>query len=89
MGADVVVAVDLSPTLREGARPEGLRDIVTATMLVAANSTQIGAREAADFLVQPDIEEFMPWDFGRADELREAGRRAAAEIVDRVLASLE
>jgi len=88
MGADIVVAVDVSPTLRQGRRPDGIRDMVTATLAVAAGNTQIEARRDADFLVQPEIEEFAPWDFGKVSEIEEAGRVAALQVVEDVLAAV-
>lgn len=84
MGADIVVAVDVSPAFRHAARPENLRDIVTATVTIVASNTQIEARAGADFLLQPDIEEFSPWDFASAGAIEEAGRAAALQIVEQV-----
>ena len=88
MGADIVIAVDVSPTFRHGLRPENLRDIVTATTVIVASSTQVDARKDADYLVQPDIEEFLPWDFSKISQIEEAGREAARQIVGQVLTAL-
>ncbi|MDY0339959.1 MAG: patatin-like phospholipase family protein [Coriobacteriia bacterium] len=88
MGAEVVIAVDVSPTLRHGMRPDSLRDVVTATMLIAASNTQIDARGDADCLIQPDIEDYMPWDFSKVARIEETGRHAARQALPDILASL-
>ncbi|MDA3935328.1 MAG: patatin-like phospholipase family protein [Actinomycetota bacterium] len=88
MGADIVVAVDVSPSLRHGLRPDGIRDVVTAAVNIAASNTQIDARTDADYLVQPDIEKFSPWDFSMVPEIEEAGRQASQLVVGQVVAAL-
>ena len=89
MGADIVVAVDVSPALRQGLRPRNLPDIVSATATIAARNTQVAARMEADFLVEPDVEQFQLWDFTQSAEIEEAGRVAAQRVVGDVLAVLE
>ena len=87
MGADVVIAVDVSSSLRALRRPESLRDVMTCTLNIVA-STNLGSRQEADFLVQPKMEEFSAWDFGRVQEIIDAGREAALLVVPEVLARL-
>jgi NTE family protein len=87
MGADVVIAVDVSSSLRALRRPESLRDVMTCTLNIVA-STNLGSRQDADFLVQPKMEEFSAWDFGRVQEIIDAGREAALLVVPEVLALL-
>ncbi len=88
MGADIVIAVDVSPAFRHGQRPKSLLDVVSATLSIAAGNTQTAARADADFLIQPEIDSFPPWDFGNAAEIEEAGRAAARQVIDDVLAAL-
>ena len=51
-------------------------------------STNLGSRQEAEFLVQPKMEEFSAWDFGRVQEIIDAGREAAMLVVPEVLALL-
>lgn len=88
MGADIVVAVDVTPAMRFGHRPENLFDMATASIIVAASNTEVRARKDADFLVQPDVERFSPWDFSDTSQMEEAGRAAALVVVEQVLAAL-
>ena len=88
MGADIVVAVDVTPRFRYGLRPESLRDVVTATVDIVASNTQITARLDADYLIQPNIEQFSPWDFAMVRQIEEAGRDAARQVVGDVLSCM-
>jgi len=87
MGADVVVAVDVGAGPIGPRRPENLRDVMTSALSIMA-STNLGSRQAAEFLVQPDVREFSAWDFGRIQEIIDAGREAALPVVAGVLARL-
>jgi len=89
MGAEIVVAVDLSPRMRRGHRPENLLDVVSASVNIAGSNTQVTARKDADYLVQPDIERFSMWDFAKVPLIEQAGREAALQVVDQVLLALE
>jgi len=82
MGADIVIAVDVSPVLRHTVRPNNLRDVITTTITIVAANNQVQARAEADFLVQPKIERFAQWDLGSAPEIQSEGRAAALELVD-------
>lgn len=85
LGADVVVAVDVSSSLRAPSRPQNIRDVMACTLSIVA-STNLGSRQEAEFLVRPKTEEFSPWDFGRVQEIIDAGREAALPVVSEVLA---
>jgi predicted acylesterase/phospholipase RssA len=87
MGADVVVAVDVSSSLRAPGRPENIRDVMACTLSIVA-STNLGSRQEAEFLIRPKTEEFTRWDFGRIQEIIDAGRQAALPVVAEVLALL-
>ena len=83
----MVIAVDVSSSLRALRRPESLRDVMTCTLNIVA-STNLGSRQESDFLVQPKMEEFSAWDFGSVEEIIAAGREAALTVVPEVLALL-
>ena len=87
LGADVVIAVDVSP-LREPRRPENLRDMMANTVSIMARGKQVESRSQADFLVLPRTEDFSPWDFARIEEIIDSGREAALTVVPEVLALL-
>ncbi|MDY0087511.1 MAG: patatin-like phospholipase family protein [Coriobacteriia bacterium] len=88
IGADVVIAVDVSP-LREVRKPENLRDVLTSTVSIMSSGRQLESRRQADYLVVPDTATFSTWDFGRVQEIIHAGRTAALTVVPEVLALLK
>lgn len=85
MGADIVIAIDVSPRLREENVPQNLADVVTSTLAIVAGNTQVTSRRDADFLIQPDIGRFRPWDFSAMAEIEQAGQRAAEEVIGSIL----
>ena len=82
MGAEVVIAVDLSAPLRP---LEGLNtpdEILNQTLLAAEIGQKNGKLAAVDILIQPDMKGLGPMDFffsDRLDKIREQGRIAAAK----------
>lgn len=87
LGADIVVAVDVSPT-RENQKPESLRDLMETTVKIMGRSRQLESRARADHLVVPKTDVFTAWDFARVEEIIESGRQAALAVVPDVLALL-
>jgi NTE family protein len=87
MGADVVVAVDVGAGPIGPRRPENVRDVMSSAISIMA-STNLSSRQAADFLVLPKLEDYSSWDFGRIQEIIDAGREAALPVVSEVLALL-
>jgi len=87
MGADVVIAVDVGSGPSGPRRPENVRDVMASTLSIMA-STNLGSRQAADVLVLPRLEDYSSWDFGRTQEIIDAGRAAAVLMLPEVLALL-
>lgn len=85
LGADIVVAVDVSP-VRENRRPERLRDLMETTVSIMGRSKRFESRAQADLLIAPSTEEFTAWDFPRVEEIIEAGRQAAQAALPDALA---
>jgi NTE family protein len=79
LGADVVVAVDVSGPLPRRA-PRSMLQI-----LVAATHLQTGVAEAlardADIVLSPAVDEFAFWELSRIPEFERAGRKAAEQAL--------
>ncbi len=78
MGADVVVASDMSTVLRkkeELQRPWEIADQVTTIM---SRSTYEHKKKNADILIRPNIPNINNTDFSKMDSLIQAGEEAAA-----------
>jgi len=85
LGADVVIAVDVTPSTRSPRRPEGLRDVMASTLIIVSTATQLESRREAELLVHPVTDESASWDFGKVGDLVEAGRQAALPVVPQAL----
>jgi NTE family protein len=88
MGADLVVAVDVNPACRVPRKPENFRELMESTMDIMGRSNKAVSRHDADLLVQPSTEKFGTWDFGRVDEIYDAGRAAALEVLPDILRAI-
>ena len=87
MGADYVIAVDLFPSRRTPRRPPNTFSLLEVAFysMIRANSHE---RALAHVLIEPDIRDASFWDFAERDALIEAGRKAAREVLPRILADL-
>jgi NTE family protein len=75
LGADVVVAVDVSGPLPRRAPKTLVQILVAATHLQTGVAEKL-AREA-DLVLEPAVDEFAFWELSRISEFEEAGRVAA------------
>jgi len=79
MGADVVVAVDVSGPLPRRA-PATLLHIMVAVSTLQPGGLQRLAEEA-DLVVCPDVDEYAFWELSRIAEFEEAGRVATEKAL--------
>ena len=80
MGADIVIAVDIS--LRD--RPEQIINALDVNQI--ANSMTVNrsidlSLESADIVIKPDTKGLMWYDFDRSPQLISAGRKATEEMI--------
>ena len=74
MGADVVVAVDVSGPLPRRAPTSMLQILVAATHLQTGVAEQLAVD--ADLVLAPEVDEFAFWELSRIPEFEQAGREA-------------
>lgn len=79
MGADVVVAVDVSGPLPRRAPTSMLQILVAATHLQTGVAEQLAVE--ADLVLAPAVDEFAFWELSRIPEFEEAGRVAAEKAL--------
>lgn len=77
MGADKVIAVDIILPVGQSHRPTNVRDMLAASVDMAALSTQPAALAAADLVIRPELQGIPAWEFAAIDEIEERGRLAA------------
>jgi NTE family protein len=88
MGADVVVAVNLSAQ-RKYRMPEDIIDILFNAFDIAIDENTKVQVKAADVLIEPCLFDFRRMDVSQIDELIAEGRRAAEESIPRIREELE
>lgn len=87
MGADVIIAVDISMPLAERGDLDGFLKVLgqTSNFLTRKNvEEQIGMLQGRDVLVTPDLEGIDTFDFPRFDEAIGRGEAAARAATDRL-----
>jgi NTE family protein len=87
LGADVVIAVDVSGAAPHR-RPTSLVEVIVAATHLPAGAAQCLAHES-DLLLVPHVDEYAIWDLGRIAEFETAGRRAAERAVPLVRALVD
>ena len=88
MGADIVVAVNLSAE-RKYVKPDNIIDVILNAFDVAIDEgTKVQVR-AADVLIEPRLSDFPRMDVSRTDELVAEGYRSAKAAVEKIRYLLE
>ncbi|MDL5595573.1 patatin-like phospholipase family protein [Bacillus subtilis] len=91
MGVDVAIVVDIGTPLRNRKQLTTVVDVLnqSITLMTRRNSEeQLAALHPDDVLIQPPLASFGATDFGRAEEMIDAGYRAA-KALDARLARLK
>ncbi|UQS15198.1 patatin-like phospholipase family protein [Pseudomonas sp. HS6] len=91
MGVDVAIVVDIGTPLRNRKQLTTVVDVLnqSITLMTRRNSEeQLAALHPNDVLIQPPLASFGATDFGRAEEMIDAGYRAA-KALDARLARLK
>jgi NTE family protein len=79
MGADIVVAVDVSGPLPRR-RPTTLLHIMVAVSALQPGGTERAAADA-DLVLSPEVDEYAFWELSRVPEFEDAGRTAAEQAL--------
>lgn len=90
MGVDVAIVVDIGTPLRNRKQLTTVVDVLnqSITLMTRSNSEeQLAALKSSDVLIQPSLAAFGVTDFGKAQEMIDAGYRAT-RILDARLAVL-
>jgi NTE family protein len=89
LGADYVIAVDLLPPgMVGGKEPQNMMDLIITSFYMLMRSTHNDGPRA-DRIITPEIGHINLVDLGRVDELIDAGRAAAEEVVPLIKRDLE
>ncbi|MFJ4371594.1 patatin-like phospholipase family protein [Pseudomonas japonica] len=89
MGVDVAIVVDIGTPLRNRKQLGTVVDVLnqSITLMTRRNSEeQLAALRREDILIQPPLASISATDFGRAEEMMEAGYRATRILDNRLVA---
>ncbi len=84
LGADIVIAVDLTPEASNREMPQNLIDVMFRTFAALMWNTAVAGKNDCDVLIQPDIAAFSYHDLSKRNELIAAGEQAAREALGRI-----
>lgn len=90
MGADYVLAVDLTTDLSEHENPvKGIVEIIFSSIMLMMEKTGSSGRETADLLISPQLRGFSFHDMDRKEELIQKGREAMEEALPKLKKDLK
>ncbi len=85
LGADWVVAVDLNEGLAEGKVPNNIIDVITMSLMITFNRSNVRGYSGSDMIIRPALADFSYQDMNRRDELVAAGEQAALPHCGKIL----
>jgi NTE family protein len=80
MGADYVIAVDVSPPITDGRRPRGILEVLLMTSDIMSVA-QRRERPPADVTILADVAQYGGWSVAEIPDIHERGREAALEAI--------
>ena len=76
LGANVIIAVDVRPMLKEERDFRNVFDIIMRSSTITANLLSEQSLDDADILITPKVGDFYWYDFDKAQEMIKAGEKA-------------
>lgn len=84
LGANVIIAVDVRPVLKEERDFRNVFDIIMRSSTITANLLSEQSLDDADILIPPQVGDFFWYDFDKAEEMIKAGEKAAYSQMDEI-----
>jgi predicted acylesterase/phospholipase RssA len=82
LGADVVIAVYLEAG--DIQNPRTVADVISRSVTIIQRHADIGWRQQADIIIEPDVNPFVWDDFTRTDDLINAGEAATEAALPKI-----
>jgi len=82
LGADRVIAVDVSHDLKSASGPRNVYDVMFRTEAITSHHLSRLRLKEADIVIVPDVKHLSWTDFSRSDEIIKAGETAAYEHLE-------
>lgn len=84
LGADRVIAVDVSHELKALVQPRNVYDVMFRTEAITSHHLSRLRLKEADIVISPDVKHISWTDLTRADEIIKAGEEAASEKLEEI-----
>lgn len=84
LGANVIIAADVHPLLREENDFRNVFDIIMRSSTITANLLTEEELNDTDVLISPNVNEFFWYDFDKADEMIKAGEKATYSQIEEI-----
>jgi NTE family protein len=81
MGANLVIAVDLTYYYPKRERPKNIIDIIYSSFFIIMNNKSTKAKKFADYFVAPDLSNIGYFSFKKIDEMIKKGEQAMRKVV--------
>lgn len=88
MGADYIIAVDLSSSAAHLRPPQNMADLLMGVINLMHLRSSLPDPRSIDCLIRPDVSEFNAWAFNDIDEIIARGRIAANQVILKLKADL-
>jgi NTE family protein len=86
LGADIIIAVYLEPGMID--QPRTFTDVLSRSFNILQRHSDLGWRQQADIVIEPDVKPFAWDDFTKTPGLIAAGERAAIAALPQIRAAL-
>jgi NTE family protein len=88
LGAQKIIAVDVTTRIDQGRSPENVFQVLIQSMSIVSHAAMHSARERADVLVEPRVNQYAWDDFEHCSEIVSAGEQAMQNSLEQILAWL-
>ncbi len=84
MGADYIIGVDLSPSIKLKSKPSNILEIGISVMNLMQSRSALRDISVIDCLICPEVSDLSSWNFGDSLELEKRGETAAEKVLPRL-----
>ncbi len=88
LGADYVIGVDVHPTIRYEENFRNFFDVIMRASMITGSMLSEETQRYADFLIRPDVGDFLWYEFDRYEEIIAAGEKIMEAQLEALKADL-
>jgi NTE family protein len=88
MGADYIIAVDLTKHEGPNKRPENPVEVIICMIDIMQSRSTLPDPSEFDCYIRPEVQQYSQWEFANADEMIAEGQRAAEKVLEQLRSDL-